>query len=66
MELIFGTVLINAWIVFNSIQTDEKKLPKRLFVEKLIESFIKKEIDEIPGNVMLRYISWQLKHVNFQ
>lgn len=57
MELIFGTALINAWIVFNSIQTDGKKLPKRLFVEKLIESLIKKEIDETPGNVMLRYIS---------
>lgn len=49
MELIFGTALINAWIVFNSIQTDEKKLPKRLFVEKRIEPFIKKEIDEIPA-----------------
>ncbi|XP_045778283.1 uncharacterized protein LOC123876163 [Maniola jurtina] len=55
MELIFGTALINAWIVFNSIQTDGKKLPKRLFVEKLIESLIKKEIDETPAPQSARH-----------
>ncbi|CAK1592150.1 unnamed protein product [Parnassius mnemosyne] len=45
MELIFGTALINAWIVYNSINDDRNKMPKRLFVEQVIEAFTKKDLD---------------------
>ncbi|CAB3245690.1 unnamed protein product [Arctia plantaginis] len=45
MELIFGTALINAWIVYNSINDDANKLPKRQFVEQLIEAFTKNDLD---------------------
>ncbi|RVE41951.1 hypothetical protein evm_013391 [Chilo suppressalis] len=45
IELIFGTALINAWIVYNSINGDINSMPKRIFVEQLIEAFTQKDLD---------------------
>lgn len=53
MELIFGTALINAWIVYNSINNDRNKMPKRLFVEQVIEAFTKKDLDVDTGNFQI-------------
>lgn len=35
LELIFGTTLVNAWVIFNKI--NEKYMPKKEFVQAIIE-----------------------------
>lgn len=37
LELIFGTTLVNAWVIFNKIK--EKYMPKKEFVQAIIEKF---------------------------
>lgn len=37
LELIFGTTLVNAWVVYN--KKNKKYMPKKLFVETIIEKF---------------------------
>ncbi|KAL0830142.1 hypothetical protein ABMA28_003599 [Loxostege sticticalis] len=37
LELIFGTTLVNAWVVYN--KKNKKHMPKKLFVETIIEKF---------------------------
>ncbi|KAI8423093.1 hypothetical protein MSG28_014177 [Choristoneura fumiferana] len=40
MELLFGTALVNSWVVFNMQR--EIKMPKKIFLESVIEGFTKK------------------------
>lgn len=49
MELLFGTALVNAWIVYNLIN-DGNKIPKLQFVEEIIKAFTKKDFDNDTGN----------------
>ncbi|RVE41965.1 hypothetical protein evm_013374 [Chilo suppressalis] len=42
LELIFGTAMVNAWIIFN--MGKEKGMPKKEFTEAIIESFTGKPI----------------------
>ncbi|XP_028174224.1 piggyBac transposable element-derived protein 4-like, partial [Ostrinia furnacalis] len=44
MELLFGTALVNAWIVYNLIN-DGNKMSKLLFVEAIIKALTKKDLD---------------------
>lgn len=37
MELIFGTAIVNAWVVYNNKK--KKKLPKKIFIESIITKF---------------------------
>ncbi|KAI8441376.1 hypothetical protein MSG28_014993 [Choristoneura fumiferana] len=39
MELLFGTALVNSWVVFNMQR--EIKMPKKIFLESVIEGFTK-------------------------
>ncbi|RVE52535.1 hypothetical protein evm_002929 [Chilo suppressalis] len=45
MELIFGTAMVNAWIIFN--MGKEKGMPKKEFTEAIIESFTGKPISAV-------------------
>lgn len=47
MELIFGTALINAWIVYNL--KNETKMTKLQFTERIIEKFTKVPLKINPG-----------------
>lgn len=48
MEFLFGTALINAWIIYNS--NTDKKMSKKEFTESIIETFGGRKLSE-PGMI---------------
>lgn len=52
MELLFGTALVNSWVVFNLGKGT--KIPKKDYVESVIEGLTKKPIStEVKGKQII-------------